>query len=149
MNITKQNIDAFYASKNIAVVGASVKTRKFGNDIIKEFVNKNFVVYPVHASADTIENQKSFKSIADLPSEVDSILISVNKNKTNEIIAEAKQKGIKNIWVQQMSDNAETSNYAADCNLITRQCVLMHMEPVSGMHKFHRSIKKFFGKLPK
>jgi predicted CoA-binding protein len=149
MNVTKQNIEAFYASKNIAVVGASEKTRKFGNDIIKEFVSKNYVVYPVHASADTVENLKSFKSIAELPSEVGSILISVNKNKTNEIVADAKQKGIKNIWVQQMSENAETSNYAADCNLITRQCALMHLEPVSGMHKFHRSIKKFFGKLPK
>jgi predicted CoA-binding protein len=149
MKTTKQNIDAFYASKNIAVVGASVKTRKFGNDIIKEFVNKSFIVYPIHASAETIENLKCYKTIAELPSEVESILISVNKSKTNEIIAEAKQKGIKNIWVQQMSDNAETSNYAADCNLITRQCALMHLEPVTGMHKFHRSIKKFFGKLPK
>jgi len=149
MKTTKQNIEAFFASKNIAVVGASIKTRKFGNDVIKELLNKNFVVYPVHSLADTIENLKTFKSIAELPSEVGSILISVNKNKTNEIVAEAKQKGIKNIWVQQMSDNAETSNYSDDCNLIIRQCVLMHMEPVSGMHKFHRSIKKFFGKLPK
>jgi predicted CoA-binding protein len=149
MTITKQNIDEFYQTKNIAVVGASAKKRKFGNDVITELTQRNYNVFVLHPEAEMIEGFKCFRSVADLPEEVGAIHISVNKNKTNKIVSEAKQKGIKNIWVQQMSENAETLSFAEDCNLITGQCVLMHLEPVKGVHKFHRSIKKFFGKLPK
>lgn len=149
MKPTKQNINAFFEQKNIAVVGASGKSRKFGNDVIKELCDRNFKVFVVHPSENQIAEHKCFKSISDLPAEVGSVLISVNKSKSNDIVIAAKQKGIKNIWVQQMSDNEQTSVYADDCNLIIKQCIMMHMEPVKGGHKFHRGIKKLFGLLPK
>jgi hypothetical protein len=34
-------------------------------------------------------------------------------------------------------------------NLVTGQCILMFAEPVEGFHKFHRNLKKLFGRLPK
>lgn len=149
MIVIKQNIDEFFQNKDIAVVGASAKKNKFGNDVIKELKQRNFKIYVLHPEAEMIEGFKCFRSVFDLPEEVKAIHISVNKDKTNKIVSESKQKGIKNIWVQQMSENAETLKLAEDCNLITGQCVIMHLEPVKGFHKFHRSIKKFFGKLPK
>jgi predicted CoA-binding protein len=149
MKPTKQNISAFFEQKSIAVVGASGKSRKFGNDVIKELCDRNFKVFVVHPSENQIAERKCFKSISDLPVEVGSVLISVNKNKTNDVVIAAKQKGIKNIWVQQMSDNEQTTAYADGCNLIVKQCIMMHMDPVKGGHKFHRGIKKLFGLLPK
>ncbi|MDD3741244.1 MAG: CoA-binding protein [Bacteroidales bacterium] len=149
MKATRENIDTFFEQKNIAVIGASAKSKKFGNDVIKELINKDYKVFVVHPFAESIENQKCFRSINDLPDEVDSLHISVNKSKTNELVASAVQKGIKNVWVQQMSDNETTETYSKDCNLILKQCILMHAQPVKGVHKFHRSIKSFFGLLPK
>ena len=73
------------------------------------------------------------------------------KNQTRDIVAEAITKGIDNIWIQQMSDTPEaidlTKNHPV--NLITKECILMHLDPVTGIHKLHRSILKFFGKYPK
>jgi len=149
MIVTKQNIDEFFQNKDIAVVGESAKKNKFGNDVIKELKQRNFKIYVLHLEAEEIEGHKCFRKIEDLPEEVSAIYISINKDKTNKIVSESKQKGINNIWVQQMSENAETLNFAEDCNLITGQCAIMHLEPVKGFHKFHRSIKKLFGKLPK
>jgi hypothetical protein len=34
-------------------------------------------------------------------------------------------------------------------NLVAGQCILMFAEPVEGFHKFHRNLKKLFGRLPK
>jgi len=149
MTVTKQNIDAFFSSKNIAVVGASAKSKKFGNGVIKELVKKNYKVFPVHHTADSFEGIKCYKSVAELPAEVFSLYIVTNKNKTNDIISEAKQKGITHIWVQQMSENDETLKIAPELNIITKLCFMMYMEPVKGMHSFHRGIKNLFGQLPK
>jgi hypothetical protein len=50
-----------------------------------------------------------------------------------------------------MSDTKITVEIAQENNisLITNECIFMFAEPVSGIHKFHRAIKKFFGRLPK
>ena len=62
----------------------------------------------------------------------------------------AKEKGIKNIWIQQMSESEEALREleGTDINYIHGKCIMMFSEP-DGMHKFHRGIIKFFGRLPK
>lgn len=149
MNITKQNIIDFFKSEHVAVVGASAKSKKFGNDIIKELDKKGFKVYPIHKTANELEGFKCYPTVNDLPDEVNSIHISTNKKFTNDIVINAKNKGIKNIWVQQMSENDETPSLCNECNLIVKECLFMFLDPVKGLHKFHKGVKKLFGKLPK
>jgi hypothetical protein len=50
-----------------------------------------------------------------------------------------------------MSETAESIEYALSnkTNLVTGQCILMFAEPVEGIHKFHRNLKKWFGRMPK
>jgi predicted CoA-binding protein len=69
---------------------------------------------------------------------------------TLNLIREAKGLGLKQIWIQQNSESREALEELrnSDINYITGQCILMHYKPHS-IHKFHRSINKFFGKLPK
>jgi predicted CoA-binding protein len=72
------------------------------------------------------------------------------KDLTAGIVREAKEKGIKQIWIQQMADSKEALDELkdTDINLIKGECILMHYKPHS-IHKFHRAINKFFGKFPK
>ncbi|PLX05895.1 MAG: hypothetical protein C0596_15445 [Marinilabiliales bacterium] len=149
MNITKQNIINFFKSEHVAVVGASAKSKKFGNDVIKELDKKGFKVYTIHKTANELEGFKCYSKLSELPEQIQSIHISTNKADTNGLVIEAKNKGIKNIWVQQKSENEKTIKLADDCNLIIKECLLMFLEQVKGGHKFHRAIKGLFGKLPK
>jgi predicted CoA-binding protein len=72
------------------------------------------------------------------------------KDQTLSVVREAREKGIKNIWIQQMSDNKESLKEleGSDINFITGECVLMHYKP-NGIHKFHMFLKKFFGGFPR
>jgi predicted CoA-binding protein len=85
-----------------------------------------------------------------LPQEVKGIIVMTKKDQTATVIKEAKEKGIKQIWVQQMADTKEALAELkdTDINYITGECILMHYKPHS-FHKFHRAINKFFGKFPK
>jgi predicted CoA-binding protein len=106
---------------------------------------------PIHPEAEMIHNTKCFKSVAELPSDIDSLLIMTPKSATDDIMKEAFKKGIRNIWVQQMSETQETLKIAEreKKEIITGKCIYMFTQPVSGLHKFHRSISKIFGLLPK
>ncbi len=70
---------------------------------------------------------------------------------SRDVVAEAMSKGIDNIWIQQMSDTPAAIELTRShpVNLITGECILMHTDPVTGIHKFHRSIMKLFGKYPR
>ena len=87
----------------------------------------------------------------DLPRDVSHLLILTPKEETDVVLREAINKGITNIWVQQMSETADTIRIAEEYNveLITGKCIYMFAEPVAGVHKFHRTLMKWFGKLPR
>jgi predicted CoA-binding protein len=105
---------------------------------------------PVNPEADQILGEKSFPSVSKLPDDVKSILIITKKDKTAAVVREAKEKGIKQIWIQQSSDSKEALNElkGSDISYISGECILMHYKPHS-IHKFHGRIKKFFGTFPK
>ena len=72
------------------------------------------------------------------------------KDKTARSCQEAMEKGIKQIWIQQMADSKEALEEleGSDINYITGECILMHYKPHS-IHKFHGNLKKFFGTFSK
>jgi len=147
---TLKQINDFIDSQPIAMVGVSRNPKKFGYAAFKELKEKGMKIIPVNPEADQILGEKCFQDVGKLPAEVKSILIITKKEKTAAVVREAKEKGIKQIWIQQSSDSKEALDElkGSDISYITGQCILMHYKPHS-IHKFHGGIKKFFGSFPK
>jgi predicted CoA-binding protein len=147
---TLKKINEFLESQPIAVVGVSRNPKKFGYTAFKELKEKGMKIVPVNPEADQIMGEKSYQSIRELPSDVKGVIILTKKQKTASVVKEAKEKGIKQIWIQQMADTKEALDELkdSDINYITGECILMHYKPHS-IHKFHGSLKKFFRLFPK
>jgi uncharacterized protein len=147
---TLKQINDFFDAQPIALVGASRNPKKFGYTAFKELKEKGMKIIPVNPHANEIMGEKSYPSVKMLPPEVRSIIVFTKKDQTASVIREAKEKGIKQIWIQQMADTKEALNELkdTDINIITGECILMHYKPHS-IHKFHASLKKFFGRFPK
>lgn len=145
-----QSINTFLASKKIAVAGVSRKKQKFGNAIFKELSSKGFEVYPVNPEMDEFQGTKCYHSLAELPDDVNSLVINTKNDITLKLIQEAKETGISNIWLQQGCADKETLRglNEPDLNIVSKQCILMHAGPVTGIHGFHRWLKKSFGSFP-
>lgn len=144
-------IKQFMANKNMAVVGVSRDSKKFGNALVKELKTKEYNLYPVHPEMETAEDVKCYPSVEALPDEVTAMIISTKPERTTEIVKQAIARGIKQIFLQQGSQNDEAVNYALEngANIIQRRCALMFAEPVGSIHKFHRTLSKLFGAYPK
>jgi predicted CoA-binding protein len=145
-----KQIEDFIAAQPVAMVGVSRNPKKFGHMAFKELREKGLNLIPVNPTVGEILGQKAYPDVKSLPSDVKGVIIMTKKDQTASIVREAREKGIKNIWIQQNSDSKEAIKEldGSDINYITGECILMYHKPHS-FHKFHRAIKKLFGSYPK
>jgi uncharacterized protein len=145
-----KQINDFIESQPIAVVGVSRNPKKFGYAAFKELKEKGMKVVPVNPEAIEILGEKVYRNVKELPSDIKGIIVLTKKDQTASVIRDIKEKGIKQVWIQQTADSREALDelQGTDINYVTGECILMHYKPHS-FHKFHKAINKFFGLFPK
>jgi predicted CoA-binding protein len=149
--ITQQQIDNFLKANTIAIAGASRDEKSFSSQVALHLNKLGYKLWLINPQYSSIEKQSNhLQSIAELPSDINNLLILTPANQTESVVAEAIKKGIKNIWIQQYSDTPNALKLAREnrINVVHHQCIFMFSQP-EGMHKFHHRIKKVFGALPK
>ena len=148
---TISNIQEFLVSKKMAIAGVSRDKKKFGYQVFSDLKEKGFEIYPINPKAETINGSKCYGSVSELPEGIENLLIITPKDQTEAIVSEGISKGIKNIWIQQMSESEESIELAKKngINVISHYCIYMFADPVKGFHKFHRTLAKVFGKYPR
>lgn len=142
-------IRQFLASKKLAIAGASREPKKFGSEVLRHLLNHGYEMEVVHPVAENIEGIDCVKSIDMLPEGIEGICIITPKDQTDKLLAEALKKGIKQVWIQQFSENESTFDIIreSDANVVTGRCIFMYTEP-KGIHKFHETVTKLFGVYP-
>jgi len=93
-------IDEFLNGAPHAVVGASQDRSKYGNKVLRTYVQTNRSVYPINPTADLVEGLKAYPTLADLPEAVHGISIITPPRVTETIVEQAGELGIKNVWMQ-------------------------------------------------
>lgn len=147
---TLKQIEEFLNSESLAFAGVSRNPKKFGAVAFRELRDKGMNLVPVNPNADKIMGYDVYRDVKSLPDHVKGLIIMTKKDQTAGIVRDAREKGIRQIWIQQMADSKEALDELAnsDINYITGQCILMHYKP-SGIHKFHGKLNKFFRLFPK
>jgi acetyl coenzyme A synthetase (ADP forming)-like protein len=101
MEETLQKMDAFFNPCSVAVVGATKKVDKAGHVIFKNFAtNKERGVfkgelYPVNPNETSILGFKCYKSITEIPGEIELIVVIVPASIVPSIMEEAAAKKVK------------------------------------------------------
>lgn len=146
----KEAIEDFLSQKKFAILGVSRKPHKFGNAILKGMIKKGYNIIPVHPEVDTLENEKCYKSLFDIPFPVDGVILCIQPEASEKAIEEINAVGIKRVWMQQGSDSKNAIEYCIKngISVISRECILMFAEPMEFFHRFHRWIWGAIGKLP-
>ncbi|MCX6012779.1 MAG: CoA-binding protein [Chloroflexi bacterium] len=147
---TKATIDEFLAQKTLAIVGISRTGKKYGNAAFKTLKSKGYKLIPVNPGAETIQGEKCYHSLAELPVTVGGVLLVTHPKDTEQLVQDADKAGIKRVWMQQGAESTAAIEYCEKHGIeaVYKQCILMFAQP-SGMHAFHHWVKGAFGKLPK
>ena len=98
-NIT--DMETFFTPKSVALVGASASPGKIGNSILDSLVNYDFKgkVYPINPKADEIFGQKCYRSVADIPGDVDLVVVSVDLSMTPPVLEDCAKKGVRSVVI--------------------------------------------------
>lgn len=112
-----EQIDAFLACKQFAVVGASDRPHKYGYRCYKTYVNHDMAVQPVNPRLHTIEGKPCYPKLSALPLPVEAISVITPPAVTEEVIEEAISLGIKHIWLQPGAESAKAVQAAKEANI--------------------------------
>ncbi|MHC1739598.1 MAG: CoA-binding protein [Anaerolineaceae bacterium] len=151
MRNSLQTIKAFLANKSIAVVGVSHNKDKFGNYIYSELKKAGYKVYAVNPGLDMVGGDRCYAGLGALPEKPDGVIMVVQPPATLPVLEDMAKLGIMSAWLQQGAESteAEEKAKALGIQLVSGECIMMHMEPVTSIHKFHRVVRSIFGKMPK
>jgi acyl-CoA synthetase (NDP forming) len=72
-------MNRIFHPRSVAVIGASAEDGKIGNSVMKNLINGGYAgaIYPVHPKAEEILGKKVFKSVLDIPGEVDLAVFAI------------------------------------------------------------------------
>lgn len=93
--------------KSVAVIGASNDRSKYGNKAVRAYLLNGFKVYPVNPKEETIEGLKAYKSILEIPEEVDRATLYVPPKVGLKVIEEIAEKGVKELYFNPGSESDE------------------------------------------
>jgi acetyl coenzyme A synthetase (ADP forming)-like protein len=82
--------------KSVAVIGASAESGKIGNSVMKNLINGGYKgeIYPIHPKADEIMGKKVYKSVKDVPGEVDIAVFAIPANFVAAALTECGEKKV-------------------------------------------------------
>ncbi|MER7788537.1 acetate--CoA ligase family protein [Streptomyces sp. NPDC097640] len=84
--------------RSVAVIGASNEQGKIGNSVMRNLIDGGFPgeIHPVNPKSDDILGRKAYKSVTDVPGEVDVAVFAIPAKFVPAALEEVGRKGIPN-----------------------------------------------------
>ncbi len=93
-------IKDFLSQKRFAVVGASSDRAKYGNKVLRAYLQHGRDATPVHPKEPEVEGRKAYRSLAEIPQRPDAVSIITPPKVTEAVVEEAARLGIRRVWMQ-------------------------------------------------
>jgi predicted CoA-binding protein len=153
--VSKKTIDAFYANKRIAVVGASRNKSKYGHALLEQLLRSGYDAVPVNPHAEEIAGRKCFKSVRDVSPGVSVAIAVVPPLEQERVVSECAEAGVKTVWLHEhVMKGVSNPDALVLCRqkgleVITGYCPMMFMPGTAFLHRAHGFVMKVFGAYPK
>lgn len=102
----REQIDAFLQAGPYAVVGASRDRAKYGNKVLRAYLQNQREVFPVNPYSDEVEGLQCYPDLAAVPKAVRGVSIITPPHITEAIIEQVAALGIQHVWLQPGAENA-------------------------------------------
>ena len=105
------------SAKVIAVVGHSDKPHRTSYQIAKVMRGYGYKVYPVNPTCNTIDGEKCYASLADVPEAIDIVNVFRRSEYLSGVVDEAIAVGAGAVWAQLGVYDAEAAQKATDADV--------------------------------
>ena len=114
-----QQMNRIMRPNAVAVIGASAETGKIGNSVMRNLINGGYqgAIYPIHPTAESILDRKAYKSVKDVPGDIDVAVFAIPAKFVAQALTEVGEKKIPGA-VLIPSGFAETGNVTGQEELV-------------------------------
>jgi hypothetical protein len=91
----------------VAVIGASNDRAKFGNKAVRAYLQQEHKVYPVNPREQSIEGLPAYRTVLDIPEQIDRVTFYVPPQVGLKIIEEVAKKGAREVYFNPGSESDE------------------------------------------
>mmetsp|Transcript_1547 Transcript_1547/g.1058 ORF Transcript_1547/g.1058 Transcript_1547/m.1058 type:complete len:712 (-) Transcript_1547:5176-7311(-) len=94
-------LKSLFRPKSVAVIGASTKELSIGNRVIRNLIDFDFKgdIYPINPKADEVRGIKAYKSILNVPDNIDVVHMVIPAKFVPQAVEECGIKCVKNIII--------------------------------------------------
>lgn len=100
MDPLRARIDGFLDGGPYAVVGASRSRAKYGNKVLRCYLQNGRTAYPVNPVAGEIEGVECFPDLTVLPEPVHGVSVICPPGETERIVEDLPASGARYVWMQ-------------------------------------------------
>jgi predicted CoA-binding protein len=108
------------SSKTIAVLGASSNRAKFGNKCVRAYREAGYQVYPINPGETEVEGWKAYRSLAEVPVDLERISVYLPPPVTKDLLPEIAAKNAGEVWFNPGSADADVLEQARQLGIPVR-----------------------------
>ncbi|HSJ19911.1 MAG TPA: GNAT family N-acetyltransferase [Nocardioidaceae bacterium] len=95
------SIQRFFEARSVAIIGASRRQDTIGQTLVHNLVLGDYRgrVYVVNPAAEAVSGMPAYKSVADIPDQVDVAIVAVPAEAVNDVVLDCAAKGVHGLIV--------------------------------------------------
>jgi len=152
MTIDPAEAIAFLSHGRLAVIGASDRSDNFGTAVYRELRKRGRDVVAVNPHVAMVLGDRCYPDLASVPGDLDGAIVMVRKDQASNVVAQCIERGVPRVWlfkgfggVGAVSDEAVEQCERNGIDVVAGACPFMFLEPVDGLHRFHRALRRLNG----
>ena len=101
---TAEAAQEFLGCRRFAVTGVSREPANHGSNVVyKRLRESGYDVVPVNPNAETVEGDHCYRSLNEVPGEIDVVVIGTRPERAVETVQECIDRGVTRVWMHRAS----------------------------------------------
>ncbi len=111
----------------IALVGATDNESKYGHTIFVDLKRKGYRVYPVNLRRDTVQGEKAYSRLADIPEPPTIVNFVIPPRFTLHVLKQCLELGLMNVFIQPGAESPEVMEFIQEngFNYLANACIMV------------------------
>lgn len=112
-----ERIEDFLRGDVFAVVGATTVRAKYGNKVLRSYLQAGKRAFPIHPREPEVEGLKTYPDLMSLPEPVHGVSIITPPAITERIVEDAVSAGVTRLWMQPGAESARAIQRARELGM--------------------------------
>jgi predicted CoA-binding protein len=151
----RQEIEAFWGSSRLAVVGVARDPKDFGHQLFMDMRRWGYDAIPVNPNTPAIEDIPAYPRVQDIAPGVEGALLLTAPNLNEQIVRDCAEAGVRRVWLYGTGDrSSENAAAIAFCRehgiaVVPGYCPYMFQPKAPFYHKIHGFVARMTGQCPR